>query len=348
MPPTEPTAPGATLYASRMLAAVGLLAVLLLAWLLSDLLVVLFAAIVLAVALRALADLVRRVAPVGERWAVLIAVLLLLLLIGAIGLFAGEAIVSQLDALRQRLTELPASLRGWLDQQPVGRQVLDLWNGLSANDLPVSKMMGVAGSTISALGSLVLMLILAVYLAAAPASYRDGCVRLLPVPWRARSRAALDACAAGLRGWLLGQAISMLFVGAATTASLWLLGIPLALAVGLLAGLLAFVPFFGAIVGGALAVMVAFLDGPRMALYVAALSFVIQQIEGNLLMPFVQRWAVSLPPVLSILASVLFGMLLGPLGIFFATPLMVVTMILVQRLYVEDFLEAGAPSAARA
>ncbi|GAP36166.1 AI-2E family transporter [Piscinibacter sakaiensis] len=338
-------APGASRFAGRLLAAAGLVVALVLAWLLARLLVLLFAAIVLAVALRALADLLQRRFHVGGRWSVAAAVLVVLLGLGLVGAFAGDAIVGQLDALRERMAGLPETLRAWLDGSPAGRRLLDLWRTSSSDELPLAQMLGVAGNTLTALGGLSLMLILAVYLAAAPQLYRDGAVRLLPLPWRGRCGAALDDCAGALRGWLKGQAISMCFVGAATAVALWALGVPLALAVGLLAGLLAFVPFFGAIVGGGLAVMVAFLEDPGKALYVAALSVAIQQVEGNLLMPFVQRWAVSLPPVLGILASVLFGTLLGPIGIFFATPLMVVTMVLVQRLYIEDFLEARAREA---
>lgn len=335
----DSSAPGATRFAGRMLAGICLLIVLVVGWLLAGLLVLLFAAIVLAAGLRSLADVLQRRLHLNERWSVVAAVVMVVLVIGLLGAFAGDALVGQFDALKTKVQELPGSLGNWLEQSRAGQQVLALWNDASADDLPVSRMIGVASSTLSALGSLSLIVILTVYLAASPRLYRDGSVRLVPVPWRKRTRDALDACAAGLRGWLKGQAISMLFVGAATAVGLWALGVPLALAVGLIAGLLAFIPFFGAIVGGALAVMVAFMEGPQLALYVAILSFAIQQVEGNVLMPFVQRWAVSLPPVLGILASVLFGLLLGPIGVFFATPLMVVTMILVQRLYVEGFLE---------
>lgn len=340
MPPSESGAPGATPFAGRLVAGLCLLVALVVGWLLSDLLVLSFAAIVLAVALRSLADAIRRRLHLGEQPSVIAAALIVVLTVTVIGAFAGDAIVGQLDALRSRIQEVPATLRAWLGDSRAGQLLLDLWNEASANDVPLSKVIGVAGSTLSALGSLSLILILTVYLAASPRLYRDGMVRLLPMPWRDRVRSTLDHCADALRGWLKGQAISMLFVGGSTAVGLWALGVPLALAVGLLAGVLAFIPFFGAIVGGVLAVTVGFLEGPRMALYVALMSIAIQQVEGNVLMPFVQRWAVSLPPVLGILASVLFGLLLGPIGIFFATPLMVVTMVLVQRLYVEGFLEA--------
>jgi predicted PurR-regulated permease PerM len=146
--------------------------------------------------------------------------------------------------------------------------------------------------------------------------------------------------------WLLGQGVSMLFVGATTAIGLAVLGVPLALTVGLIAGVLAFVPFFGPIASGALAVLLAFTQGPTQALYVGALSVAIQQVEGNLLMPWVQRWAVELPPVLGITAAVIFGLLFGLPGIVLATPMMVVVMVLVQRLYVEELLEAEPADAA--
>lgn len=88
--------------------------------------------------------------------------------------------------------------------------------------------------------------------------------------------------------------------------------------------------------------LIAFLQGPTQALYVAALCVVIQQVEGNLLMPLVQRWAVALPPVLGITAGVAFGLLFGIVGLILATPFNVVAMALVQKLYVEGFLEREA------
>jgi predicted PurR-regulated permease PerM len=171
--------------------------------------------------------------------------------------------------------------------------------------------------------------------------YREGLVRLVPPGYRTAIDEAMLACGHALSRWLLGQGISMLFVGSATAIGLALLGMPMALAIGVIAGVLAFIPFFGPIVSGILAVLLAFMQGPAQALYVAGLCVAIQQIEGNILMPFVQRWAVELPPVLGITAAVIFGLLFGLPGVMLATPLMVVVMVLVQKLYVEGVLEAA-------
>jgi predicted PurR-regulated permease PerM len=133
----------------------------------------------------------------------------------------------------------------------------------------------------------------------------------------------------------------MLTIGVASAIGLALLGVPLALALGLIAGLLEFVPFFGPIASGTVAVLVAFAQGPTQALYVALLFLVLQQVEGNVLVPLVQRWAVDLPPVLSLASVMVFGTLFGPLGVVLGTPLAVVMMVLVQRLNIEQTLESG-------
>ncbi len=122
----------------------------------------------------------------------------------------------------------------------------------------------------------------------------------------------------------------------------FLLGVPLALALGLVAAVLEFVPFFGPIASGSLAVLVAFAQGPQLALYVAMLFLVIQQLESNVMVPMVQRWAVSLPPVLSVAGVIVFGSLFGIAGVIFGTPLMVVTMVLVRRLWVMPIEEDSA------
>lgn len=147
--------------------------------------------------------------------------------------------------------------------------------------------------------------------------------------------AAFDASSAALRGWVKGQGVSILFVGAATAAGLALLAAPFALILVVVAALLDFISFIGPIVDGALAVLLAFMDGPRMALNVALLMLAIQQVEGNLLVRLLHRWAVDLPPALALVSVLIAAGIFGWPGILLATPLMVVAMVLTQRLYVQ-------------
>jgi predicted PurR-regulated permease PerM len=266
-----------------------------------------------------------------------------LIVIGAVGSWLmGDRLLAQFDELRERLPAAIEAARGWLGEQAIGKRVVETWDDLQDGGIPWERIGGAAGTTIGALGNAALMLLLGIYLAADPALYRDGFVRLMPRRYRARVKSALAAAGEGLGSWLVGQGVSMLFVGTATAIGLALLGSPLALSLGVIAGIFAFIPFFGPIASGILAVALAFIEGPRTALYVAGLCLGIQQVEGNVLMPFVQRWAAALPPVLGLVAVVVFGLLFGVMGVIFATPLMVVVMILVKKLYVHDVLEAAS------
>ncbi|HTV51090.1 MAG TPA: AI-2E family transporter, partial [Steroidobacteraceae bacterium] len=123
--------------------------------------------------------------------------------------------------------------------------------------------------------------------------------------------------------------------------ALWLLGIPLALSLGIFGGLSEFIPYVGPIVAAVPALLVAFMLGPIHALEVLGLYLIVHLFEGELLVPMIQRWTVSLPPALGIIAVVLFGWLFGLPGILFATPLTVVLIELIRTLYVQTALKAN-------
>lgn len=315
----------------------------LVAWQLLDLIMLAFGAVIVATALMGLASMLERHARLPAKMSVVTALLLVVFMIAALALLVGDPLAEQFEVLRQRLPAAVEAVTNWLNSYRIGVAALQHIEEARSNEASswAIRVAGAAGSTFGALGGAALMLVMGLYLAVAPRVYRDGLVRLMPVSLRERVGEALDACGNALSRWLLGQSISMLFVGATTAIGLWLLDVPLALSVGVLSGLLAFIPFFGAIAGGLLAVLLGFMQGPETALYVLILAMVIQQVEGNVLMPLVERWAVGLPPVLGIAATVMFGALFGLLGALLAAPAMIVLMVLVQRLYVKGVLEEG-------
>lgn len=337
-------------YARRVLFVVVVAALALLMWRLSDVFLLLFGAIIVAVALRAFAFPLGKHLRLSPRLAVSVAVIIAAVVLTVGSWLIGDRLIEQIANLRQRLPEALGALTAWIYSQPFGVAVLEIWDNANAGDVPWSKVANAATQILGAIGSAGLMAVVGVYLAADPTLYRDGFVRLIPPGYRPQINEALLASGHALSRWLLGQCISMLFVGSATAIGLAVLGMPLALSLGVIAGVLAFIPFFGPIASGILVVLLAFMEGPTQALYVAGLCVMIQQIEGNLLMPFVQRWAVELPPVLGITAAIIFALLFGLAGVIFATPLMVVVMVLVQKLYVEGILESSpmepAPAAA--
>jgi predicted PurR-regulated permease PerM len=141
-----------------------------------------------------------------------------------------------------------------------------------------------------------------------------------------------------LKRWLLGQAVAMLAIGVMTGIGLWALGIPMALGLAILAGLLEFVPYIGPFLAAVPAVLIAFAQNPLDALYVLVLYWGVQQFENWTLIPLIEKWSVGLPPVLAILSLVIFGLLFGIPGVIVAAPLMIVVMIMIRKLYIEGIL----------
>jgi predicted PurR-regulated permease PerM len=137
---------------------------------------------------------------------------------------------------------------------------------------------------------------------------------------------------------MLGQLCSMALVGTLTGVGLWMLGVPLAFLIGILAGILDFVPIVGTIVSGIPAVLLAFLNSPLTAFYVVLLYIGIHQIEAHLIMPLIQQRAIALPPVITIVALVLFERVFGFMGLLLAAPIAATIMVLVKAIYVEDLL----------
>jgi predicted PurR-regulated permease PerM len=305
------------------------------AWQLRDVALLVFGAAIVAALLRAFSDPLSRATPLPERASVLVAALAIVLLLALCIWALGEPLARQIQELRTALPRAWAALRDWLEKSPLGLKALEA-GGDVARDfvIPWSRLAGVATVATGAIADIVFVVLLGVYLALDPGLYKRGLLRLVPVRRRPAIADALDRSGEGLKHWLVGQGVAMLTVGATVGVGLALLGVPVAPALGFISGLLEFVPFFGAIASALLSVLVAFAQGPEKALVVGVFFLVIQQIEGNIVIPFVQRWAVHLPPVLSLAAVVVFGALFGVAGVVFGTPLMVVTLVLVDRLYV--------------
>ena len=179
---------------------------------------------------------------------------------------------------------------------------------------------------------------MAIYLASEPRFYVRGFLRLFPENRRQRALEILKEIVDTLGWWLIGKFASMLFIGITTWIGLYFLGVPLSLSLGLIAGLLAFIPNFGPILSVIPAVLLAFIESPIKAVYVLALYIGVQVVESNIVTPYIERRTIELPPVLTISAQLALGILLGGIGLVLATPLLAATMVLVQTIYIEDVL----------
>ena len=195
---------------------------------------------------------------------------------------------------------------------------------------------GFISSTISVVAGLVLILVLSIYVGADPDTYHDGLMVMFPRPWRKRAGEVLSAISLALRKWLVTQLIAMVVIGVVSTVVLLILGVNAAVPLGVIAGLLEFIPTVGPILSALPAVAMGFVDSPEKALAVIIAYIAIQQMENYLLIPFLMREGVDLPPALTIVAQALLALIFGFLGLLCAVPLLAATMVAVKMLYVQD------------
>lgn len=312
------------------------------AWLLielTQLLLLVFAAITIAAVFDVLAGAIRRKTGMGQNFALSISVsLILLIFVGAFVLF-GAQIAGEFATLQETLPKALIGFEKFLDQYGLGDQARNLISSGSndASEL-ISRAGGYALAAGSGLADFVLVLVGAIFLASNPAVYRRGLLLLLPAKAEEPVGEALDDARRGLTGWMLGQAISSLVVGALTWIGLLFLDVPASGGLGLIAGLLDIIPMVGPVIAGVPAVLLAFTVSPMTALWTLLLFVVIQQLQGNFLQPMIQKRAVDVPPAVLLFAVFAFGILFGFLGILLAAPLTVVVFVAVRRLYVKDML----------
>lgn len=329
----------------QILIAISLLALAVVLWRVSDVLVIAFGGIVLAALVRALADPLAHKTGLRNRWCVLIVVVGFALVLVGLGWLFGQQAAKQATELKQQLPEAVNKAVSAIQQTDTGKAIVASIQSSKLDAKTLSNVGIAATAVFHALLDILLVLFLSIYFALDVRLYRDGVLRLFPPKHRPRLGRVLDDAGDALQKWLLGQAIAMITVGILVGCGLALVGVPLAFALGVLAALLEFVPVLGPILFSIPGLLLAFAKGPDTTLYALIVYLVVQQFEGNVLIPVLQRWAVELPPVVGLLAVVAGGLLLGVPGVVFATPLAVVVMRLVKHLYVEDALENATSTA---
>ncbi|MDO9369732.1 MAG: AI-2E family transporter [Sphingopyxis sp.] len=298
-----------------------------------------FAAIVLAAVFDAIAGWLVRRTGMKRGFALALSVAgIIAIFTGAFILF-GSQLAREIDTIREQVPRALQSVEAFLDRYGLGTKVREL-AAVGGDD--VSRLASQAGGYALAAGSgiadFVLVLVAAIFLASDPATYRHGLLLLMPAKAEETARLALGDASRGLKGWMVGQAVSSLVVAALTWAGLALLGVPAAGGLGLIAGLLDVIPMVGPIIAGIPAVLLAFTVSPATALWTLILFLVIQQLQGNFLQPMIQKQAVDVPPAVLLFAVVAAGALFGFLGVLLAAPLTVVVYVLVQRIYVRTLL----------
>ena len=310
-------------------------------WLTRIALLVVFAGCLVALALSSICKLIEARSRLRRRWS------LPFVLLAGIGILAlgiwlrGPAIETEIDRLQTSLPQAASAFVAHIREQQWGQwmlthifgteqvpRLMDVW----------PKITGVVSGTLGLLGGLVIVIFLGITIAAEPEVYGRGVEQLFPCSAQSYVNRVIREVGDALRVWLIARLVSMCGVGMMVWLGLWILNVPMAGTLGLLAALLTFVPNLGPILSAIPPILLAFTISPKHAVLVILLFWVAHGIEGLVLTPIAQRAIVRLPPALTLSAQLVLASLAGGLGIALAAPLTVVAMVLIRTVYREKVL----------
>lgn len=294
-------------------------------------LMLIFAGLVFASMLDGGARLLGRVLPIGRNWRVGIVMIGALAFIFGVFYWTGVEIANQAQELGETLKVQATRFLAWLSSRGVVPAQQDLMEFGRQALGSIGRISGYVGSVFGALTSSLLIIVIGLFIALEPRLYERGVAWLMPTRSRTRFRDTLDRMAFTMRRLMAGRLIGMVVEGVLTWIALSLGGVPLALLLGILTGLLAFIPNVGAFVSGVIMVAVGFSAGVDTGLWALATYFVVQTFDGYVLLPYVARKTVDLPPALTLGAQILFGTLLGFMGLLLADPITAMIKVFLER-----------------
>lgn len=278
------------------------------------------------------------------------------------GIFGGRQLSDEYGQLEQQIPAALETLENRLEGTPVigslSPQIQEIRQGMtedgqqaasqsdSEQEQTEAQRMRVIQVTTRAVSLFVIWAMVSFYLAWGGRGYMNAYLRLFPPEHRDTGRELANALCTALPWWLVGRVASMAVISVLTTAGLFLLGVPLALVLGVVAGLFSFVPILGPIASAVPAGLIALQSTPDKVLWVLALYAAVQLLESNVITPNIQKQVASVPPVLLIVGQVVLGVLVGIAGIMFSTPLVLALLITVQVVYVHRVLGEDIPTAA--
>jgi len=257
---------------------------------------------------------------------------------GAIYLF-GSRVAADLQVVIQSAQSGQSTIINSIKASELGRAALE--HARSQLDV-MSYLPRLFGVSAGFLGAAVVALVAGIFFAAQPKLYLSGLVHLFPPRLHREVDETIATVGRTLRLWLLGQLIEMVMIGVVTTVAVWLIGLPSPFALGLIAGLAEFIPYVGPIISAVPAILVAATLGLHAVLWTIVAYTLIHQAEGHVIMPFIQRYMVVIPPAVILLSIVAIGSLFGIVAVPLASPLAVVAFAVITKLYVRDTLGEDA------
>src|SRR5579883_2729357 len=291
-------------------------------WFLGQVVLLVFAGGLFAILIAVPAAWLSTRSGIGYGWCVGAVLLLAAVLLAGVAYGLAPNVIAQVQQVETALPQDFARLIQDFRSSSLGHLVAGQFSGSGRLGSAVLEPMLKSLSTVAqALGSVLFVGFIGIYLAAAPRHYEKGLLALVPAERTPRAREIVQATVATLKYFLAGRLFSMAVIALCSALGLWLLGIPAPIALALIAGFLSFVPYIGSALSGVPPFLLAYAQSPHMAVYVIALYVLIHLLDGYILVPLVQRRMVHLAPALTLTAQFVLAVLWGILGIAVATPL---------------------------
>lgn len=296
--------------------------------------ILILAGSLIAIFFRGLSALIRKKTGWKSGWTLTISIVGTLLIVTGIFWLIGAEAQSQISQLSETFPSTVQNAKDHLNNSSIGQEITKKFSEAKSDGKITGFFAKFFKTSFGVIGDIYIMLFIGIFFTASPSLYTHGIIQLVPPKKREKTQEVLSKLGSNLKKWVAGKLFAMLVVFILTAIGLVILGMPMWLALALIAGILNFVPNFGPIIAMIPAVLVALSMGPTTALIVAVLYIVVQMVESNFITPKVQQHLVKIPPALIIIAQVLVATFTGLWGIILATPLILIIMILVQELYV--------------
>ena len=300
-----------------------------------NVLLLVLAGILIAVFFRGLSGLIQRKTKWKEGVCLAISVVGTLILLVLLIWLIGAKVQAQATQLSETLPSTIENAKNQLNQSAIGKKIVERISSPGTQKKASAMAQTFFKSTFGVLGDLYVVLFLGIFFTVSPGLYKKGMVQLVPSGGKKKADDVLTKTADTLKKWLKGQLFAMFVVFVLTGIGLFIIGVPVWLVLALIAGLLNFIPNFGPIIAMIPAVLVAFMQGPATAAWVAGLYILVQVAESNFITPMVQNKLINIPPALIILAQLFVAPLTGGWGLVLATPMMVILIVMVKELYIK-------------
>jgi predicted PurR-regulated permease PerM len=299
-----------------------------------DILLMVLAGSLIAVYFHGLGDAIQRRTKLKRMPAMLISTIGTLILLVALFWFMGTKIQQQVAELSNTLPHTISNAKAKLSQTAAGQKVLESLSGDNSQKL-MSTVQGFFSTTFGVLGDMYVILFLGIFFTSNPSLYKDGILVLVPRSKKAIGKHIMDRISLSLKGWLKGTLFSMLLITILLGTALTIVGMPVALILALITGLLEIVPSLGSFIAMIPGVLLALTVSTNMAILVAIIYIVAQTIVANIITPLIQKKMINLPPALTLISQLIMGTASGALGVILAVPLLAILIVLVDELYVK-------------